>query len=416
MNPIIKAFNAYTSINLVYRIIIGLLIGAAVGLLCRIGFGGSAGVAAIFDLFGTLFVGALRAVAPILVFVLIAAAILLRDFKNIAGLKNVLFLYLIATFLASCVGVGAAMLFPVQITLTGLESATTSAPGGLDSVLKNLLFNMVDNPFRAIANANYIGIVVWAVALGVTLKYTSDTTKDVFRDLSEAITKIVQFVIQFAPIGVMGLIATSIYVTGKEGLISYAKVTILLVVAMLFLALIINPLITWFYIRKNPFPIVFTCYKESGVTAFFTRSSAANIPINMNLCKKLNLDEEIYSISIPLGATVNMGGAAVVIAILSLCTAYTVGVEVSFFSALLLCTVATLGACGASGVAGGSLMLIPLACSLFGIDEATAFQVVGIGVMIGVIQDSLETAINSSTDVLFTAIASHRTGSDVEGI
>lgn len=280
-------------------------------------------------------------------------------------------------------------------------------------MLKTLLFNLIDNPFNAITRGNYIGIVAWSVALGVAMRYCSDETKTVFGDLSDGITKIVQFVIQLAPFGIFGLVTASVYETGLSVLAGYARIVVVLVAAMAFVALVVNPIIVFFVIKKNPFPLVFRCLRESGLTAFFTRSSAANIPVNLNLAKKLGLDEDLYSISIPLGATVNMAGAAVVIAILALAATHTLDISVDFGTALLLCVVSAVAACGTSGVAGGSLMLIPLACSLFNISNDIAMQVVAIGFIIGVIQDSVETAINSSTDVLFTAAASYRTNPEL---
>ncbi|MCI6989221.1 MAG: serine/threonine transporter SstT [Campylobacter sp.] len=407
MNFLSEGFKAYTSVNLVTRIIVGICVGAIFGVAFR--YGVVEGLASFIGIFGKLFVSALKAVAPILVFVLIASSIMMGELKNIKGLRYVMYLYVIGTFIASVVGVGFSFLFPTEIVLVQDEVAVVNAPSGLGEVLTNVLLNIISNPVDALANANYMGILAWGIAFGVLLRTARVETKNMFEDFSNAITKVVRFVIEFAPFGVMGLIAISIYETGKDGLLSYAKITILLVCAMLFLALVVNPLITWLFLKKNPYPLVLKTLKESGITAFFTRSSAANIPVNLNLCKKLDLDEDLYSISIPLGATINMGGAAVVIAILTLSTAFSLGVEVSFFSSLLLCLVATIAACGASGVAGGSLMLIPLACSLFNIPGETAAQVIAIGVMIGVIQDSLETAINSSTDVLFTAIATYKT-------
>lgn len=407
MGSVIKLLKIYVSINLIMRIVVGVIIGVIAGVIAsKTSFGSS--IVQFFSLLGGLFIGFLRAIAPLLVFILIASSILLKELNNIVGLKKVIILYLIGTFLAACVGVLATFLFPVSIHIVDIQAANSSAPESLGTVLKNLLFNIADNPVKAIVNGNYIGILAWAIAFGIALRFCSQETKNIFSDLSEAITKIVKCIIQFAPFGVMGLVCVSVYETGSQGLISYGKVLLLLVGAMLFLALVINPVITWFCLRKNPFPLVFQCYKESGVTAFFTRSSAANIPINLNLCKKMGLNEEIYSISIPLGATINMGGAAVVIAVLALCTAHTLGIEVNLLNAILLCLVATIGACGASGVAGGSLMLIPLACSLFNIPQDIALQIVAVGFTIGVVQDSLETAINSSTDVLFTAIASYK--------
>lgn len=311
--------------------------------------------------------------------------------------------------MAACVGVAFSFLFPTTLSINDVIAADKTAPVNILVVLKDLFFKIVDNPLHAISSGNFMGILAWAVGFGIALRFCTNETKKVFVDLSEATTKIVQFIIQLAPFGIFGLVCTSVYNTGLSTLAGYLRIVIVLVVAMAFVALVINPLIVFVTLRKNPYPLVFTCLKESGLTAFFTRSSAANIPVNLNLCRKLKLDEELYSISIPLGATINMAGAAVVISIMALAAANTLGIRPDFGTALLLCVISAIGACGASGVAGGSLLLIPLACSLFNIQNDVAMQVVAIGFIIGVIQDSVETAINSSTDVVFTAVASHKT-------
>lgn len=415
---------SYKDKNLVLRIIIGVIIGAAIGFLAQkfplpnpdLTFSEQKDlpfhisciyvINSVAAIFGKLFVGALKAAAPILVFILIASSILTNNFNNAKGIKKVLFLYMLGTFVAAIIGVLASFIFPVALVLDVSGELTRAAPQSVVEVLENLLFKIVDNPINAIASANYIGILAWSIGFGVSLRFCTNETKSLFIDLSDAITMIVKFIIQLAPFGILGLVATSVFETGGEALLGYAKLILVLVGAMAFLALVVNPIITFIFLKKNPYPLIFTCLKESGITAFFTRSSAANIPVNLSLCKKLKLDEEIYPISIPLGATINMGGAAVVISILSLSAAHTLGIHPTFGTALLLSVVAAISACGASGVAGGSLMLIPLAASLFNISNDVAMQVVAIGFIIGVIQDSVETAINSSTDVLFTAIAS----------
>ena len=414
MSSIQKLVASYKDKNLVLRIVTGLIIGAILGFAARSAAGDIAAehtsflinVVAFAEILGNLFVGALKAVAPILVFILILSSIVNKQYGSASGLKRVVVLYIVGTFLASCVGVAASFLFPTQLALSNVGAAENAVPASVWIVLKELLFKVVDNPLNAIAHGNYVGILTWAIGLGVALKFCTNETKKIFTDLSEAVTKIVQFVIQLAPFGIFGLVASTVYQTGVDALLGYVRIVVVLVGAMAFVALVVNPLIVFAVIKKNPYPLVFTCLRESGLTAFFTRSSAANIPVNLNLCKKLGLSDELSSISIPLGATINMAGAAVVIAILALAAAHTLGVRPDFWTALLLCVVSAVGACGASGVPGGSLMLIPLACSLFNISNDIAMQVVAIGFIIGVIQDSVETAINSSTDVIFTAIAS----------
>ncbi|CZE47033.1 serine/threonine transporter SstT [Campylobacter geochelonis] len=402
-----KLIQSYKDKNLILRILVGVAVGAVIGFWAQKQSGSN--IIGFIGMFGDLFVGALKAVAPVLVFILIAASILTKTFSNAKGLKRVVFLYILGTFLASCVGVITSFLFPTTLVLNVPVDMQRAVPASIVVVLKDLLFKIVDNPVHAISTGNYMGILAWAIGFGIALRYCTNETKKVFSDLSDAITSIVKFIIQLAPFGIMGLVATSVYSAGGEALFSYLRIIIVLVCSMAFVAVVLNPLIVWVYLRKNPYPLVFTCLKESGVTAFFTRSSAANIPVNLNLCRKLGLDEELYPISIPLGATINMAGAAVVIAILTLSAVNTLGIQTDFGTALLLCLLAAVGACGASGVAGGSLMLIPLAASLFNISNDIAMQVVAIGFIIGVIQDSVETAINSSTDVLFTAVASYTT-------
>jgi len=389
----------YQRIGLVPLIIIGLILGVLIGWLMP-----SVGIA--LGLLGSLFVGALKAVAPILVFILVMAAISKHQTGSEVHVKPVIILYIFGTFLAALTAVTASFMFPTElIGLNMIEAAEQTPPSGLKEVLTTLLMNLVDNPVSALANANYMGILSWAIIIGFALRQASATTRTMVSDLSDAISNVVKFVIAFAPIGILGLVANTIADTGFAALAGYARLLIVLVGCMLFIALVVNPIIVAFKIRRNPYPLVFRCLRESGITAFFTRSSAANIPVNMNLAAKLGLHEDTYSVTLPLGATINMAGAAITINVLTLAAAHTLGIEVDFGSALLLSVVATISACGASGVAGGSLLLIPLACSLFNIPNDVAMQVVAIGFIIGVVQDSAETALNSSTDVLFTAAA-----------
>lgn len=386
----------YANGNLVVQILIGIVLGVVVATVSK-------ELALSVSILGTLFVSALKAIAPVLVFVLVATAIATKEVGVKTNIKPIIKLYLLGTFLAALTAVIASFLFPVNLVLMDAANANLNPPDSVISVLKGLLFNMVDNPVNALVTGNFIGILVWAIAIGIAMHYSSAETKNVFFDVSTGITKIVKFIIRLAPFGIFGLVANTFAETGFESLLGYSKLLLVLVGTMLFVAFVINPIIVFFKTKKNPFPLIFTCVKESGITAFFTRSSAANIPVNLNLCKKLNLHEDTYSVSIPLGATTNMAGAAVTITVLTLATVHTLGLNVDIPTALLLSLVSALAACGASGVAGGSLLLIPLACSLFGIGNDIALQVVAIGFIVGVIQDSLETALNSSTDVIFTA-------------
>lgn len=383
--------------SLVQQIIVGLILGILLAVISP-----AAGLAA--GILGSLFVGALKAVAPVLVFVLVMAAITQHQAGSEAHIKPILVLYLLGTFSAAAVAVVVSLVFPTQLILSSSQVDMTP-PSGIVEVLKTLLMNLVANPINAIANANYIGILAWALVFGFALRHASVNTRNMVADISDAVSMVVKWVIRFAPVGIFGLVSATIAETGFSALGSYAQLLVVLVGCMLFIALVVNPLIVFWKIRRNPYPLVLTCLRESGVTAFFTRSSAANIPVNMALCRKLGLHEDTYSVSIPLGATINMAGAAITITVLALAAAHTQGIQVDFGMALLLSLVATISACGASGVAGGSLLLIPLACSLFGIDNDVAMQVVAVGFIIGVIQDSCETALNSSTDVLFTAAA-----------
>lgn len=427
-----KLAKRYADGNLIVQILIGILLGAAIGFwthsqsadfnkLIADGVTDTAQLAAAkkgltdaansvansIAVLGDLFVGALKAIAPILVFVLVAASIIVKEFGHAKGMQKVVGLYLVGTFLAAVVAVVASFLFPTELMLKGVQSADMSAPQGIVEVLKDLIFKMVQNPITALSSGNYIGIITWAVGGGIAMRFCTAETKKVFQDVSDGVTKIVRFIIRLAPFGIFGLVTISIHSTGFDALAGYLKLILVLVGSMAFVSFVVYPAIVFVLTKKNPYPLVMTCVRESAVTAFFTRSSAANIPVNMALCKKLGLKEELYSISIPLGATINMGGAAVTIGILALAAVNSIpSITVDFGDALLLCFISALGACGASGVAGGSLLLVPLACALFGIGNDIAMQVVGVGFIIGVIQDSVETAVNSASDVLFTAVAS----------
>jgi len=395
-------FGFFTSLGLVTQIAIGLVLGILVGVLVRNTTAAGA-VVEIGAILGSLFVGALKAVAPILVFALVTAAISQHRSGNPTNIRPILVLYLVGTFAAAVVAVGASFLFPSQLLLSGVEAASNEAPTGIGEVMRHLLMNLVSNPIQALADANYIGILAWALVLGTAFRQASEHTRTLINDVAEAISKVVRGVIRFAPLGIFGLVLLTIVKEGFDKLGFYLHLLAVLLGAMLFVALVVNPIIVFTQTRRNPFPLVFTCLRESGVTAFFTRSSAANIPVNMALAKKLGLHEDTYSVSIPLGATINMAGAAITITVLTMAAVHTLGIAVDFWTALLLSVIAAIGACGASGVAGGSLLLIPMACSLFNIPNDIAMQVVGVGFIIGVIQDSAETALNSSTDVLFTA-------------
>ncbi|MBQ2971526.1 MAG: serine/threonine transporter SstT [Ruminococcus sp.] len=396
-----KIFGFYTNSPLILRIAIGLVIGVVLGLWVP--------QAAFVTVFGDIFVGALKAIAPILVFVLVIASLSSAGKGLGSRFKTVIFLYMLSTFLAAVVAVGASYLFPVTIPLSGLDAVEQTAPEGLSEVFGTLLTNMVENPISAIINTNYVGILTWAIFLGLALRIVAgDKTKAILNDISNGVSKVVGWIIQIAPFGIMGLVYGSISEYGAAIFVDYGKLLLVLVGCMLAVAFIVDPIVVAITLKKNPYPLVFKCFKESGVTAFFTRSSAANIPVNMRLCERLGLDKEYYSVAIPLGATINMDGAAITITVMSLAAAFTMGIEVNPVIALLLSLVATLGACGASGVAGGSLLLIPMACSLLNVPQDIAMQVVAVGFIIGVVQDSLETAINSSGDVIFCATAEFR--------
>ncbi|WP_026695203.1 serine/threonine transporter SstT [Peribacillus kribbensis] len=387
----------WNQVSLVKQIIAGLIIGVILAIAIP-------DAARPVSILGALFVGALKAIAPILVLFLVMSAIAQHKKGRQTNMKSIIFLYLLGTFLAGLSAVVACFVFPVTLELPkGADGVTP--PGGVVEVLKTLLLNVVDNPAKALYNANYIGILAWAVMLGLAMRNASDTTKTVIANFSEAVSKMVAWVIKFAPLGIMGLVFDSITENGISALLGYGRLLAVLLGCMIFVALVINPLIVFVTIRHNPYPLVFRCLKESGITAFFTRSSASNIPVNLKLSENLGLNKDSYSVSIPLGATINMAGAAVTISVLTLAAVHTLGIHVDLPTAIMLSILSAVCACGASGVAGGSLLLIPLACSLFGIPADTAMQVVGAGFIIGVLQDSCETALNSSTDVLFTAAA-----------
>ncbi len=397
-----KALRKWTGMSLMLRIFIGLVIGTILALTVP----QLTGIAIL----GKVFVSALKAIAPVLVFILVMASIAKARTGLGPRFRSMILLYLSSSFIAALVAVVGCFLFPVTLTLGGETAMTETGEGpvGLSDVFTHLLSHMVDNPMSAVVNANYIGILFWSIIFGVALKWKAgENTIRVVDDFAEVVSLVVRWIIQFAPFGILGLVFGSVAEGGIEVFSTYGNLILVLVGCMLFNALVSNPLLAFLLLRRNPYPLLFTCLKESGLNAFFTRSSAANIPINMNLCKQLGLDPDFYSVSIPLGATINMDGAAVTITVMTMAVAHTLGMEVTFLSALLLCVVATFGACGASGVAGGSLLLIPMACSFFGISNDVAMQAVAIGFVIGVVQDSVETALNSSGDAFFTATAEY---------
>ena len=403
MNPFVKTLKkiaaAYNGVSLILRIVIGLVVGVILALVCP-------GATWLREL-GNLFVGALKGIAPVLVFVIVASALAQGTSKLDRRFGTVVWLYMLTTFLAAILSVVTSTIFPQ--TLVFPEAAEAEViPQGLGEVMHTLLANIVSNPISAIMNGNYIGILMWACLFGVAMKKLgADSTKVFLSNVSDAVSTIVRWIINLAPFGIMGLVFTNVVSNGLAIFTQYGKLLLLLVGTMLFMALVINPIIIFIYLRCNPYPLVFRCLRESGLTAFFTRSSAANIPVNMAMCEKLGLDKDFYSVSIPLGATINMDGAAITITIMTLAAANTLGMQVSLPAAILLSIMSALGACGASGVAGGSLLLIPMACSLFGISNDIAMQVVGVGFIIGVIQDSVETALNSAGDVEFAATAEY---------
>ena len=391
-------WRAYTGTHLITRIFCGILLGAALAILCP-GING-------ISILGNLFVGALKSVAPILVAVLVTASVAQASGGLGKRFGTVIGLYISSTLIASLVAVLASRLFPVTLTLTGVDAGGEMAPAALSEVIGNLLLGLISNPISAVSNAAYLSVLFWSIVMGLALKNTrSQQAIQVIRQLADAVSLVVQWVIQFAPIGIMGLVYASVSESGLEIFVTYGRLILLLVGCMLMVMLLINPLITFCLLRTNPYPLLWQCLRGSAVSAFFTRSSAANIPVNMSLCKRMGVDEDFYSVSIPLGSTINMDGAAITITVMSLAACHSAGIQVSLSSALILCILATLGACGTSGVAGGSLLLIPMACAPFGLPGDVAMQVVAIGFIIGVIQDSMETALNSSSDVLFTATA-----------
>lgn len=392
-----KVYEKWNSVSLILRILIGMVIGAILGVTVP----QATGIAIL----GDLFVGALKAIAPVLVMVLVMSSLSNTKEGHNGNMRTVIVLYMLSTIIGAMVAVFASFLFPLSITLTGVTSAAESAPEGLVEVLKNLLMNVVSNPINSVANANYLGVLAWAAILGVALKKASDSTKQMLSDLSDAVSNAVRWIISLAPFGILGLVFNSVSTSGLDIFKQYGQLILLLVGCMLFQEFVTNGIIVGACLRKNPYPLISRCARESGLTAFFTRSSAANIPVNMQLCEKLGLDKDNYSVSIPLGSTINMDGAAITITVMTMAAVHTMGISVSIPTAIVLSVIAAVSACGASGVAGGSLLLIPVACSLFGISNDIAMQVVGVGFIIGVIQDSCETALNSSSDVLLTATA-----------
>lgn len=392
-------FRQWNSINIIYRILGGLLLGIILALVFP--------DASAISLLGTIFVNALKGIAPLLVFFLVISSLCHAGQSHGGIIRTVIFLYLFSTLLAAVIAVIASFLFPVTLTLQN-TAADMSAPQSITDVFNTLLLNIVANPVDSLANANYIGILAWAVLLGFGLRVAGEPTKKVFSDISSAISKVVTWIISFAPFGILGLVYSAITENGLSIFTEYGKLLALLIGCMLFIYFVTNPLLVFLCIHQNPFPLILKCLKDSAITAFFTRSSAANIPVNMKICEELELDKNTYSVTIPLGATINMNGAAITITVMTLAAVHTLGIEVSFPTAIILSLLATLSACGASGVAGGSLLLIPMACSLFNIPNDIAMQVVGIGFIIGVIQDSMETALNSSSDLLLSATAEFR--------
>ena len=387
------------NLSLINRIIIGMAIGILLGI--------TVPQFTVLGMLGTVFVNALKAIAPLLVFFIVMSALAQHKEGHETNMKSIVMLYLFGTFAAALVGVIASYAFPITMTL-GEGATEVAASQGIAAVLQSLILKIVDNPVNAIISGNYIGILSWAVLFGMAFRKADESVKNILSQVADATSHVVKIVISFAPIGIMGLVFTTVSENGVGVFANYGGLILVLIGSMFFVALVVNPAIVYFMIRENPFPLVFRCLKESGVTAFFVRSSAANIPVNMQLCKDLRLDEDSYSVSIPLGATINMAGAAITITVLTLGAVNTLGIQVDFITALILSVLSTIAACGASGVAGGSLLLIPVACSLFGISNDIAMQVVGVGFIIGVLQDSCETALNSSTDVLFTAAAEFR--------
>lgn len=392
-----RFISTWNRTSLIKRIAIGVVIGALLGLLIP--------KITVIGLLGDMFVGGLKAIAPLLVFALVANALSQTREGQQSNMKTVIVLYLFGTFAAALTAVISHYIFPISLKLGAAAATKASAPQGVGEVFKDLLLKMVDNPINALAQANYIGVLVWAVVFGFAMRTASQHTKELLNTLAEVTSQIVRWIINLAPFGILGLVFNTISENGIGVLADYGVLILVLVGTMAFVALVVNPAIAFVMMGKNPFPLVFRCLKDSGITAFFTRSSAANIPVNLQLCEDLGLNPDTYSVSIPLGSTINMAGAAVTINVLTLAAVTTLGIEVDFATALILSVVSAISACGASGIAGGSLLLVPVACSLFGISNDLAMQVVGVGFIVGVIQDSCETALNSSTDVLFIAVA-----------
>ena len=395
-----KLWNKWTDIALVKRILVGLILGAILG----IAVPGATGIAIL----GDVFVSALKAIAPLLVFFLVISSLCNAGKSHGGVIKTVIILYMFSTVLAAVIAVFASMAFPVKLTLATAATTDAAAPQGIVEVLNNLLLNLVANPVSSLVNANYVGILTWAILLGLALRTANDTTKKVLADIADGISTVVTWIINMAPFGIFGLVFNTVSTNGLDIFTTYGKLLLLLVGCMLFIYFVTNPLLVYWCIRKNPYPLIFHCLKRSALTAFFTRSSAANIPVNMKVCEEMGLDRDTYSVTIPLGATINMDGAAITITVMTMATAFTLGIHVDIPTAIILSLLAALSACGASGVAGGSLLLIPMACSLFGISDDVSMQVVAVGFIIGVIQDSVETALNSSSDLLLSASAEFR--------
>ena len=395
-----KLWNKWTEIALVKRILVGLVLGAILGLTVP----GATGI----SILGDVFVSALKAIAPLLVFFLVISSLCNAGNSHGGVIKTVIILYMFSTVLAAVIAVFASMAFPVKLTLATAAATDTAAPQGIAEVLNNLLLNVVANPVSSLVNANYVGILTWAILLGLAFRAANDMTKNVLNDIANGTSAVVSWIINMAPFGIFGLVFNTVSTNGLEIFTTYGKLLALLVGCMLFIYFVTNPLLVYWCIRKNPYPLIFHCLKRSAITAFFTRSSAANIPVNMKVCEDMGLDRDTYSVTIPLGATINMDGAAITITVMTMATAFTLGIHVDIPTAIILSLLAALSACGASGVAGGSLLLIPMACSLFGISDDISMQVVAVGFIIGVIQDSVETALNSSSDLLLSASAEFR--------
>ncbi len=395
-----KLWNKWTDIALVKRILVGLILGAVLGIAAP----GATGIAIL----GDVFVSALKAIAPLLVFFLVISSLCNAGKSHGGVIKTVIILYMFSTVLAAVIAVFASMAFPVKMTLATAAATDTAAPQGIVEVLNNLLLNLVANPVSSLVNANYVGILMWAVLLGLAFRAVNNMTKNVLADVADGISTVVTWIINMAPFGIFGLVFNTVSTNGLDIFTTYGKLLLLLVGCMLFIYFVTNPMLVYWCIRKNPYPLIFHCLKRSALTAFFTRSSAANIPVNMKVCEEMGLDRDTYSVTIPLGATINMDGAAITITVMTMATAFTLGIHVDIPTAIILSLLAALSACGASGVAGGSLLLIPMACSLFGISDDISMQVVAVGFIIGVIQDSVETALNSSSDLLLSASAEFR--------